>query len=182
MSDQELIQQITARDQEAMLGLYRRYADLIYSIVYRVLNDSAAAEECVQDAFLKVWQNAAQFDAGRGPLIAWLIGIARNLAIDRLRQQVRRQRSGPEQALNDGDEGLALDVLNDWQSRERANALRLSLQTLPPEQIQVLELAYFGGMSQSEIADYLSIPLGTVKTRMRLGMQKLKDLWLEDQG
>lgn len=177
MSDQELIQLITARDQDAMVGLYKRYADLIYSIVYRVLNDGAAAEECVQDAFLRVWQNAAQFDAGRGPLIAWLIGIARHVAIDRLRQQGRRQPGGPEQPLTDGEEGPALDLLDDWQGRERANVLRLTLQTLPPEQIQVLELGYFGGMSQSEIAEFLKIPLGTVKTRMRLGMRKLKEIW-----
>jgi RNA polymerase sigma-70 factor (ECF subfamily) len=180
MNDQALIEQIKLRDQEAMVTLHSRYADLMYSIAYRVLEDSLSAEECVQDAFMKVWQSASQYDTQRGTLVAWLIGITRNVAIDRLRQR-RRQMPTPQQQLpDDSQTELTYNLPNDWQDRERANSLRFAVQSLPPEQRQVIELSYFGGMSQSDISEALKLPLGTVKTRMRLGMQKLRDAWLKE--
>jgi RNA polymerase sigma-70 factor (ECF subfamily) len=180
MNDLALIEQIRQKDQDAMVTLHARYADLIYSIVYRILNDGATAEEAVQDAFLKAWQNAVQFDSQRGPLVAWLIGIARNVAIDKLRQQGRRIALDDHRSLDDTEERFAFTLPDDWQDRERANGLRFAVQKLPAEQRQVIELSYYGGMSQSEIADQLKLPLGTVKTRMRLGMQKLRDAWLSE--
>lgn len=180
MNDQALIEQIKRRDQEAMVTLHSRYADLMFSIAYRVLEDSLTAEECVQDAFMKVWQSAGQYDTQRGTLVAWLIGITRNVAIDRLRQR-GRQIPAPQQQLPDESETeMAYNLPNDWQDRERANGLRFAVQSLPAEQRQVIELSYFGGMSQSDISETLSLPLGTVKTRMRLGMQKLRDAWLKE--
>lgn len=178
MDDLKLIEHIRRKDQDAMMELYRRYADLVFSVAYRVLNDAPASEECAQDAFMKVWQNIGQFDTSRGTFIGWLIGITRNAAVDRLRQFNRRLTlSTPE----DPDEGeYAPTFLADWQDRDRAESLRLAMQALPQEQLQVLELSYFGGMTQQEIADYLSIPLGTIKTRMRLGLQKLRDAWLKE--
>ncbi len=163
-----------------MVTLHGRYADLLFSIAYRVLDDKLTAEECVQDAFMKVWQSAAQFDASRGPLVAWLIGITRHVAIDRLRQRGRQWAFIQSSLADDPADETGFNLPNDWQDRERANGLRLAVEALPPEQRLVIELSYFGGMSQSEIAEQLSLPLGTVKTRMRLGMQKLRDAWLKE--
>ena len=163
-----------------MVQLHSRYADLIFSVVYRVLDDALTAEEAVQDAFMKAWQNAAQFDARRGPVVAWLIGIARNVAIDKLRQRGRRVQVADERALDDAEEPFVAQMPDDWRDRDRANSLRFAVQKLPLEQRQVIELSYYGGMSQSDIAEQLSLPLGTVKTRMRLGMQKLRDAWLKE--
>jgi RNA polymerase sigma-70 factor (ECF subfamily) len=180
MNDQALIEQIKLRDQEAMVTLHSRYADLMFSIAYRVLEDSLTAEECVQDAFMKVWQSAGQYDTQRGTLVAWLIGITRNVAIDRLRQRGRQMPTPPQQLPDDSETELAYNLPNDWRDRERAHGLRFAVQSLPPEQRQVIELSYFGGMSQSDISETLKLPLGTVKTRMRLGMQKLRDAWLKE--
>jgi RNA polymerase sigma-70 factor, ECF subfamily len=180
MDDKALIDRIKLRDQEAMVALHARYSDLVYSIAYRVLDDRLTVEECVQDAFMKVWQSAAQFDATRGPFIAWLIGISRNVAIDKLRQRGRQRVSSQEPLPDEVDNQLAFNLPSDWQDRERVNGLKFAVQDLPPEQRQVIELSYYGGMSQSEIAEQLALPLGTVKTRMRLGMKKLRDAWLRE--
>src|SRR5258706_8037687 len=104
MDDQALIQRIRFRDQDAMFELHARYADLVYSMTYRKLEERATAEEAVQDAFLKVWQSATQFDPKRGPLIAWIIGIARNLAIDKLRQRGRRVQTDVDRPADNGDD------------------------------------------------------------------------------
>src|SRR5262249_22725076 len=178
--EQALIANIKQRDQQAMVALHTRYADLVYSIAYRVLSESNAAEECVQDTFMKVWQNIAQFDSKRGPLVAWLIGIARNVSIDKLRQLGRQVALLDSRALDDADNGVSFGIPTDWQDQERTNGLRFAVQALPAEQLQVIVLSYYGGMSQSEIAEQLSLPLGTVKTRMRLGMQKLREAWLKE--
>ncbi|HLY26515.1 MAG TPA: sigma-70 family RNA polymerase sigma factor [Aggregatilineales bacterium] len=175
-----MIGRIKRKDQEAMVTLHARYADLLYSIAYRMLNETSSAEEVVQDVFMKAWQNAAQFDDQRGPVIAWLIGITRNLAIDHLRQRGRQIETTGDRSLEDSEEITGFNLPDDWQDRERVNSLRFAVNDLPAEQRQVIELSYFGGMSQSEIADYLALPLGTVKTRMRLGLQKLRDAWLKE--
>lgn len=176
MDDLRLIERVQTKDQEAMMTLHRRYVDLMYSVVYRVLGESTAAEEAVQDAFMKVWQNAATFDAVRGPLVAWLARIARNTAIDHLR--LRKRQSGMDESLEVAEENRALPLPDDWQDREKVQGLRMALDALPPEQAQVIKLSYYGGLSQSDIAETLGLPLGTVKTRMRIGMQKLKDAWV----
>ncbi len=181
MDDLSLIARIKRKDQEAMVTLHARYVDLLYSIAYRVLNEESGAEEAVQDVFMKAWQNADQFDGQRGPVIAWLIGITRNVAIDKLRQRGRQVETTGEHSLEESEELSGFNLPADWQDRERTDGLRFALQDLPAEQRQVIELSYFGGMSQSDIAQYLSLPLGTVKTRMRLGMQKLRDAWLKSE-
>lgn len=170
MDERQLIAQIKAKNQEAMVRLYQKCCDLVYSILARILNDDSAAEESLQDVFLKVWQNIGQYDEQRGTLTAWVIGIARNEGLDK-RRKLSRQ---PVQAIQDD---LRDNVTADG---DQVHHLRMTVKTLPPEQIQVIELSYYGGMSQSDIADYLGIPLGTVKTRMRLAMQKLKEAWLHD--
>ncbi len=180
MNDQTLLERIKLRDQEAMVTLHGRYADLVYSIAYRVLDDGLTAEECVQDTFMKVWQSIAQFDSHRGPFIAWLVGISRNVAIDRLRQRGRQVAIAEANSKEEIDNELIFGLPTDWQEHERVNSLRFAVAALPPDQRQVIELSYYGGMSQSDIAETLSLPLGTVKTRMRLGMQKLRDAWLQE--
>jgi RNA polymerase sigma-70 factor (ECF subfamily) len=178
MDDGKLIELIKGRDQDAMVALHTRYADLVYSIGYRVLNDAGAAEECVQDTFMRVWTSGAQYDPTRGSLVAWLVSIARNIAIDRLRQRGRQVSIADDRDALDDTEHLAAATMPDyWRDRERVEALRLVMQGLPAEQFEVLHLSYYGGLSQSEIAAHLNIPLGTVKTRMRLGMQKLREAW-----
>jgi RNA polymerase sigma-70 factor (ECF subfamily) len=180
MNDQQLLDRIKLRDQEAMVTLHARYADLVYSIAQRILEDGPTAEECVQDAFMRVWQSAGQYNAQRGPLVAWLIGITRNVSIDRLRQRGRQVAVPQENRPNDADEEVLFNIPEDWRDREQANSLRFAVQALPAEQRQVIELSYYGGMTQSDIAEQLTLPLGTVKTRMRLGMQKLRDAWLQE--
>jgi RNA polymerase sigma-70 factor (ECF subfamily) len=177
MDDAKLIELIMGRNQDAMVTLHTRYANLVYSIGYRVLNDGSAAEECVQDTFMRVWQSTAQYDPARGTLVAWVVGIARNIAIDRLRQRGRQIVVEDRKALEDSEPMVGLRLPDDWHDRDRLEALRLVMRSLPNEQYDVLHLSYYGGLSQSEIADHLGIPLGTVKTRMRLGLQKLREAW-----
>jgi RNA polymerase sigma-70 factor (ECF subfamily) len=173
--DLTLLTRICNHDEEAIRVFHQRYANLVYSIAYRVLNDPTAAEEAMQDTFLKVWQSAPSFDQSRGAPVAWLSRIARNTAIDITRQRARRI------AVDDSfdiEEGRMLPLPDGWQDRERTEALRQALTLLPTEQEQVVALAYFGGLSQAEIADQLKIPLGTVKTRTRIALQKLREVWL----
>jgi RNA polymerase sigma-70 factor (ECF subfamily) len=174
IDDLTLLTRIRNHDQEAIQALHQRYANLVYSITYRVLNDATAAEEAMQDTFLKVWQSAQSFDESRGAPLAWLSRIARNTAIDYTRLRARRVTVDD---TFDIDDGRMLPLPDGWQDRERTQALRQALSLLPSEQGQVLALAYFGGLSQSDIADQLKIPLGTVKTRMRIGLQKLREAW-----
>lgn len=180
MDDAKLIEAIKSRNQDAMVALHQRYVDLIYSLCFRVLNDPQGAEECTQDVFMRVWQNIAQYDGARGSLAGWLVGIARNLAIDRLRQRGRQVTVDDRDALEDRDALIAAHLPNDWRDREKLEGLRLALKDLPTEQYQVVHLAYYGGMSHQDIADELRLPLGTVKTRIRLGLQKLREAWHAD--
>jgi RNA polymerase sigma-70 factor (ECF subfamily) len=174
MDDHTLINRIQHRDQEAMIALYKRHAGLAFGVAYRVLGEQTAAEECVQDAFLKIWQSAAQFDGTRGSFIGWLVQIVRNTAIDTLRRQRRK-------AAVDPFEGLENVLIEDNRhTQDRKDSLRRTLEDLPPDQQQVIELSYFGGLSQSEIAEKLEVPLGTVKTRARLAVQKLREAWMRE--
>src|SRR5690348_16790870 len=168
-------------DSEALSQLFQRYAGAVYSLAYRMLNDREGAEELLNEAFVRVWRQAPSFDARRGKLSTWLMSVARNLGIDQLRsRRARPQRSDP---LTPGDPELDLaddsvDVERDVWHAERRRLIRQALQQLPPAQRQALELAYFEGLTQTEISARLGDPLGTTKTRIRLGLQKLRDLLL----
>ncbi len=175
LSDEELLRRVAAGDQEALLALYDRYGRLVYSLAYRMLQDHQLAEEITQDVFTRVWQAASTFDPRRSAFTTWLTSITRNRAIDVLRRRRARGLTGPGEAeLNTAiaraDERLSPEF------HLEALAVREALAKLPEAQRQVLELAYFQGMTQREIAEHLNIPLGTVKTRMRLGMLKLREL------
>ncbi len=174
-SDEELLKRIALGDEDALVTLYDRYGRLVYSLAYQVLQDHQLAEEVTQDVFTRVWQAAASFDPTKSRFTTWLTSITRNRAIDILRRRRVRGLTGPGEAelntaITRADERLSPEY------HLEALAVREALRQLPPDQRQVVELAYFNGMTQREIAEHLSIPLGTVKTRMRLAMMKLRHL------
>jgi len=173
----ELLTRIRAGDEDALVALHARYATLVYSVAYRTLNDLMAAEEVTQDTFMRVWNKAETYDPARGAFVSWLLSIARHLAIDTFRRQRRDPILDPVFVDDDLD---GWDGLLPVQDDDLRHALRAALATLPDEQRQVLELAYFYGLSHSQIAEMLGQPVGTVKTRIRLGMQKLRDAWLSE--
>jgi RNA polymerase sigma-70 factor (ECF subfamily) len=153
--------------------LYDRYGALAYGLALRVLGDPARAEDAVQDAFLNLWHHAATFDAARGSIRAWLLTAVRNRCIDYLRGRGSRERR--EQELSP-DVEYVQSPADPWRevslSLERA-AVRDAIASLPTEQRQVVEMAYFGGYSHTEIAEMSRVPLGTVKGRMRLALEKM---------
>ena len=175
----DLLKQIDAGDEEALITLHTRYINLVYSVAYQVLGDSMGAEEVAQDTFMRLWDKAATYDPERGEFIAWLLTITRRLAIDVLR---KRQRREPSQHMLFIDENPEMweSVLSTGSNELRQSLLHV-LKELSPEQQDAIKLAYFFGMSHSDIADYRKLPLGTVKTRIRQGMQKLRGLWLAEQ-
>lgn len=167
-------------DERALGELYDRYGGMAFSLACAVVGDHADAEEVVADAFAQVWRSAAGFDPARGSVAAWIATIARTRALDLVRARKRRARVLDEAAVVT-DEGERLVIMPSSESPERGAELaetraivHRSLADLPAAQRRVIELAYFGGLSQSEIAAQLSEPLGTVKTRMRDGMEKLR--------
>lgn len=174
-----LLQQIQAGDEEALMTLHARYASLVYSVAYRILNERMAAEEVTQDTFLRIWNKAFTFDPEKGRFVTWLLTVTRRLAIDHFRHQRRRE---PQTGLLFMDEDPALweNLLAADGSAELRRTLKSALEQLQPEQRELIELAYFYGLTHSDIADQLQLPLGTVKTRIRLGMQKLRQVWMAD--
>jgi len=173
-----LIAGIIKGDETAFLALYDRYAARVYALTLRILNDRMLAEEATQDTFLKLWSRARQYNPAQGELAPWLLTIAHRTSLDRLRLEKRRLPASNEQ-----DPEEIWQVLPDKTSLEseaRWKSLYFAVQSLPEEQRQVIDLAYYKGMSQSEIAEVLGWPLGTVKTRVRAGMQALRKYWLQD--
>jgi len=177
LADEEIIAKLRAGEGWAMSVLYDRYARLVFSLSLRILNDRGAAEETVQEVFVKVWKRCREYDTERGKFSSWLTGIAHNHAIDEL----RRRRVRP--SASEGDDDAMDSVVDDTpapldlalQSLERRRIVD-ALKEIPGEQRRAIEMAYFEGFTQQEISGKLGEPLGTVKTRMRLGMQKLKTL------
>ena len=177
LNDEQLMQQISYRDLEAFRVLYDRYGDLVYSTALRIVRDVQLAQDMVQEIFLKIWRKPESYVAERGRFATWLISIARNRAVDEIRSRKRRYRHETASPEQQGRELPASDQDDPALTAELADQRRLvlaALAELPPEQRRVIELAYFGGLTQQEIAQRLSQPLGTVKTRIRLGMQKLR--------
>lgn len=175
-SDEYLIAQVSQRDKEAFSLLYDRYAQPVYTMAAHMLG-SADAEEIVQEVFLRLWNQANQFDSNRGSFKAWFMTIARYRILDELRNRGQQERLialDDIQHLLESVENPQLDVEQQVRLQEEGQRLLHALKALPPEQMQALILAYFGGLSQSAIAEKLGWPLGTVKKRIRLGMQKLR--------
>lgn len=174
--DIDVMRRITARDQQAFQALYQEYGKAVYSLAYRIIQNSSLAEEVTQDAFLKVWHHKSEWDPNKGKLKSWLLAIAHFTAIDRLRQENRQPHLHPNSIEDVEETTLMLRAESLWQD---GTVLRLLVSQLPPEQAAMIELAFFRGMSHSEIASTLHIPLGTVKTRLRNGIQRLRQLWLQ---
>lgn len=175
-ADAALIAKMMAGDESALSALYDRYAPMLFGMLSRVLNDRQAAEEVLQDLFLQLWRNAGQFDASRGSLPAWLMVIGRNRAISRLRG--RRDREVLEENEGDfaGTFASSQNIEDEAARAQLARTISAALEKLPAEQRQAVELAYFEGMTQSEIAAKTGTPLGTVKTRVRTAMQTLRQI------
>jgi RNA polymerase sigma-70 factor (ECF subfamily) len=169
-------------DEAALSTLYDRYSAMLFGMLMRILRDPQVAEEVLQDLFLQLWRNAAQFDAARGSLPAWLMVSGRNRAISRLRG--RRDREVMEEQEGDyANTFVSGQNIEDEAVRAQlARNVSVALGKLPVEQRQAVELAYFEGMTQSEIATQTGIPLGTVKTRVRTGMQSLRQTLGQTQG
>jgi len=180
LRDEELMDRLAGRDLIAFEALYDRYGDLVYSVSLRIVGDTYVAEDVTQDVFLRVWRRPDQFDLSRGKFVTWLLSVARNRSIDQRRSLSRRLRHEALPATEEDEDVLPSEDARDDPalatvlSEERA-AVRAALAVLPPEQRLAIQLAYFGGMTQQEIANTLGQPLGTVKTRMRLGMQKMRN-------
>lgn len=174
----ELVEQIKTGSEEALMALHTQYAPLVYSVAYRVLNDSMAAEEVTQDTFMRLWHKADAYDPAKGSFVPWLLAITRRLAIDVFRK--RRRDPMMDSLLIGEDIEIWENKLGTDESGDLRRMLAAVVTQLPGKQRQAIELAYFHGMTHSQIADYLNQPLGTIKTRIRLGMQKLREEWLTD--
>lgn len=169
---------IARGDENAFLTLYDRHAARVHALTLRILSDPMLAEEATQDAFLKLWSRARLFLDERGTLLLWLLTIARRTALDRLRLEGRRPVLSDS---NDPDDlWQVIPDLDSMPEESRWRSLHFAVQSLDPDHRQVIELAYYQGLSQSEIAEVLGWPLGTVKTRMRAAMDHLRHKWNEE--
>lgn len=166
-----MLERIAGRDSQALADLYDRYAPVSLALAGRILGDRSEAEDVLQIVFTRVWQEAGRYDASKGSPTAWLLSWVRNGAIDRLRRRDALRRASVHAADPDSSGGRA-EPSPDL-SEEKARLAR-AVAELPADQRQVIELAYFEGLSQTQIAQRLGEPLGTVKTRVRLGMNKLR--------
>jgi RNA polymerase sigma-70 factor, ECF subfamily len=174
LADEELVQLVRRQDPRAFEVVYERHAQVAFSLAYRMVGTRGTAEEVVQEAFLSVWRSGERYDHTRGSVRTWVLGIVHNRAIDALRRStVHDRRRASDEGL---EERFAAGDRTDTEVArlDEAREIRSALETLPPEQSKVIELAYFGGFSHSEISSMLDTPLGTVKGRMRLGLEKMR--------
>jgi RNA polymerase sigma-70 factor, ECF subfamily len=180
LADEDLMPLMARKDAAAFEVYYDRHGGAAYSLAHRIVGDPQAAEDVTQEAFLSIWRSRARYDATRGSVRAWTLGIVRNRAIDALRREGGR---APKLDLDDEAalESKAAPERTEAEAlrRETARQVRGALGALPNEQSQVIELAYFGGFTHSEIARMLEMPLGTVKGRMRLGLEKIRARFAE---
>jgi RNA polymerase sigma-70 factor (ECF subfamily) len=175
LADEDLMALVQRGDARAFEALYDRHGSAAFSLAYRIAGNRAAAEDIVQEAFLSVWRSSVRYQPERGNLRSWLLSVVHNRAIDWLRRSVAHARHEVE------DEGLEerkpAAEYTDVEAirRDEARTIRSAMNSLPSDQLRVVELAYFGGFTHSQIADMLGMPLGTVKGRMRLALDKMRD-------
>jgi RNA polymerase sigma-70 factor, ECF subfamily len=177
--DIKLLKAIAARDEAALAQLYDQYRSILFGLLMRILNNREEAEDVLQEVFLQVWRRAADFDENRGRPFTWLVTLARSRGIDRLRSLASRERVAVAGAREASE--ATSDAASDAFKSEQRGLVTTALAQLPDEQKRPLMLAYFDGLTQSEIAARLGAPLGTVKTRMRTGLTKLREM-LAGQG
>jgi RNA polymerase sigma-70 factor, ECF subfamily len=175
LADEDLMPLVERKDAAAFELVYDRHGGAAYSLAYRIVGDRGTAEDVTQEAFLSLWRSGAKYDRTRGSVRTWLLGVVRNRAIDALRRQATRAPIVDLDLERLPDSRPAAE-LTDTEAvrREAAREVRGALEVLPAEQLKVIELAYFGGLTHSEIAEALGMPLGTVKGRMRLAMEKIR--------
>ncbi|HLM24723.1 MAG TPA: sigma-70 family RNA polymerase sigma factor [Pyrinomonadaceae bacterium] len=178
-NDVALLNAVAAADEVALAQLYDRYRAILFGLLMRILNNREEAEDVLQEVFLQVWRKAADFDESRGRPFTWLVTLARSRGIDRLRALAARDRVAEAGAREPSEE--ISDAVTDAFKSEQRGLVSDALAKLPDEQKRPIMLAYFEGLTQSEIAKSLGAPLGTVKTRMRTGMIRLREL-LAGQG
>ena len=160
---------VEAADAEAFAALYDRHGRAAYSLAYRMMGEKQEAEDVVQEAFIKVWRSAGGYRAGRGSVRTWILSIVHNRGLDQIRSRAHLRRKQDKIEASEPSEAFA----ETWRNSQR-DQVREALNTLPQEQLKILELAYFSGYTHAEIAERLDLPLGTVKGRMRLGLQKIR--------
>lgn len=181
LSDEHLLARLIDRDTNAFATLYDRHNRMAFGLAYRMLGDASAAEDVVQEAFLSVWRQANTFRAGRSAVRTWLLSIVHHRAIDRLRRTDSHVLTEADLETPPERADERVDVEAEVGALLEAQQIRAALGALPPDQRRAIELAYFGGHSHSEIARMLGIPTGTVKGRLRIGLQKMRAL-LQDAG
>ena len=171
----DLITRTADGDHESFEKIYQRYSGVIFSTAYRILNDQQAAEDVMQDVFVQIWDKAGTYDSNRGKPLTWTMTLTKNKAIDRLRSQQRRHRLRDEFQRESDAAPVREDAASDKVNQiEKGKIVRSAVMKLSKQQREAIELAFFSGMTQSEIADKLREPLGTVKARIRRGMMNLK--------
>jgi RNA polymerase sigma-70 factor (ECF subfamily) len=168
-SDSALLERVATRDHDAFVELYRRYARAVFGLALRRLGDRGRAEDATQEAFASIWRSASRYDRARGPGAPWLFTVARNAIVDGLRRTSEPAAEAPD--IPSADPGPPEQAESAW----AAWRVHRALETLPPSEREVIELAYWSGLSQSEVAEFLGIPLGTVKTRTRSALNRLAD-------
>ncbi|MGH3085937.1 MAG: RNA polymerase sigma factor [Rubrobacteraceae bacterium] len=176
LADEDLISMVGDEDPEAFGALYDRHSRAAYSLGYRIMGQRQAAEDLVQEVFLKVWRSARSYRAERGSVRTWVLSIVHHRGIDQLRATASRQRTRDRFEASAEKSQPSEAFAETWRNSQR-DEIRDALRTLPPEQLKILELAYFSGYTHVEIAELLELPLGTVKGRMRLGLKKIKDYY-----
>jgi RNA polymerase sigma-70 factor, ECF subfamily len=174
LADEDVMQLVRRGDARAFEVIYDRHSPAAFSLAYRMMGTRSGAEDVTQDAFLSLWRSGARYDRARGSVRTWVLGIVHHRAIDALRRATvhDRRRAGDEGIEERFEARERTDV--EAARREEAGTVRHALESLPADQSQVIELAYFGGFTQTEIADMLDAPVGTVKGRMRLGLKKMR--------
>jgi RNA polymerase sigma factor (sigma-70 family) len=171
-SDEELLEAIAGGDDNALGALYDRFGRIAYRLAYRVLRDQALAEDAVQEAFLAVWRSADSYKRERAKPGTWILTLVHRRAVDLVRREDRRRADSLDEAPEAGTGAVADEV----DLRDRRATVQAALAQLPEDQRQALELAYYGGYSQSELAERLGVPLGTIKSRMFTGLSRLREL------
>ena len=177
LDDEELMERLVYQDLQAFRALYQKYGSLVYSTCLRIVRDGHVAEDISQEIFLRIWRKPERYVPQRGRFLTWLTSVTRNRAVDEVRSRSRRFRhetSSPEEQEREIPGAETDDPALTAELADQRRLILTAMAGLPIEQRQVIELAYFGGLTQQEIAERLAQPLGTVKTRIRLGMQKLR--------
>jgi RNA polymerase sigma-70 factor (ECF subfamily) len=172
LPDEALPALVARGDEQALAALYDRFGRVAYGVAFRILRDGALAEDAVQDAFLAAWRTAAGFDPELGKASTWLLTLVHRRAVDVVRREERRRAD-----VLDDEPAASVEATDETaEVREQRRAVQAALAQLPPDQRQALELAYYGGLSQSELAERLGVPIGTIKSRMFAALARLRDL------